>query len=45
MAVNISKTKFIVFKPKGMQANLDDDNWIYYDDTEICKPIDPNKIT
>jgi Reverse transcriptase (RNA-dependent DNA polymerase) len=45
MAVNVSKTKFIVFKPKGMQANLDDDNWIYYDDNEIGKPIDPSKVT
>jgi hypothetical protein len=44
MAVNVSKTKFIVFKPKGMKAEINDENWIYYDNNEIGMPIHASKI-
>jgi hypothetical protein len=44
MAVNISKTKFIVFKPKGMKAEINDENWIYYDNNEIGSPVDASKF-
>jgi hypothetical protein len=44
MAVNVSKTKFIVFKPKGMKAEINDENWIYYDNNEIGSPVDASKV-
>jgi hypothetical protein len=44
MAVNVSKTKFVVFKGKGMRATIDDNDWIYYDNNEIGAPPDPSKI-
>jgi hypothetical protein len=43
MAVNVSKTKFIVFKPKGMKAEINEEDWVYYDNNEPGMPIDVNK--
>ena len=44
MAVNVSKTKYIIFKPKGIKIILGDNEGIVYDDNEIGQPIDINKI-
>ena len=44
MAVNVNKTKYIIFKPKGVKINIGDDEGIIYDENEIGQPIDPNKI-
>jgi hypothetical protein len=44
MAVNVSKTKFIVFKPKGTKAEINNEDWIYYDNNDNDMPIDPSKI-
>jgi hypothetical protein len=44
MAVNVTKTKFVVFKPKGMKAEIDVNDWIYYDNNEPGVPPDQNKI-
>ena len=35
MAVNVSKTKYIFFKPRGVKINLDPNNVIVYDENEI----------
>ena len=43
MAVNVNKTKYIIFKPKGVKINIGDDEGIIYDENEIGQPIDPNK--
>jgi hypothetical protein len=32
------------FKPKGMKAEISDENWTYYDNNEIVMPIDEKKI-
>jgi hypothetical protein len=44
MAVNVTKTKFVVFKGKGMRATIDDNDWIYYDNNDTGAPPDPSKI-
>ena len=44
MAVNVSKTKYIIFKPKSIKIILGDNEGIVYDDNEIGQPIDINKI-
>ena len=44
MAVNISKTKYIIFKPKGTKIILQDNDGIYYDDNEIGATPDNDKI-
>jgi hypothetical protein len=43
MVVNASKTKFIVFKLKGMKAEINEEDWVYYDNNEPGMPIDVNK--
>lgn len=45
MAVNISKTKYIIFKPKGMNINLTENEGIVYDNNEIGLPHDNDKVT
>jgi hypothetical protein len=44
MAVNVSKTKFIIFKPKGMNAKIDESNWFYLDNNDIDSQNDPAKM-
>ena len=43
MAVNIGKTKFIIFHPKSKKVELNG-RQIVYDNNEIGKPIDPQLI-
>jgi hypothetical protein len=44
MAVNISKTKYIIFRPRG--ANIDLTNCeIVFNNNEIGQPYDPSKVT
>ena len=45
MAVNVSKTKYIIFKPKGVKINIGDTAGIVYDENEIGMPKDAKKIT
>ena len=40
MAVNVSKTKYIIFKPKGVKVEVDQNNGIVYDENEIGQPKD-----
>ena len=44
MAVNISKTKFIIFHGRGKRVNMNNLQ-IVYNNNEICKPEDPSLIT
>ena len=43
MALNVSKTKFIIFHTKGKKFNFEE-NSIVYNENEIGKPGDPNLI-
>jgi hypothetical protein len=45
MAVNVSKTKYIIFKSRGKAIKLNDDEGIFYDDNDDSEPHDPSKIT
>ena len=45
MAVNVSKTKYIIFKPKGVKVNIGPDNGVIFDENEIGMPKDISKIT
>ena len=45
MAVNISKTKFLVFHSKGGKITNFDNNCILYDENEIGWPHDPALVT
>jgi len=46
MAVNVSKTKYMIFRPKGTKIDIDlDTNGIVYNDNEINVTFDPDKIT
>ena len=45
MAVNVSKTKYIIFKPKGMKINIEPDKGIVYDENEMGMPRNESKIT
>ena len=45
MAVNVSKTKYIIFKPKGVKIKIEKNNGIVYDENEIGKPKNMSKIT
>jgi hypothetical protein len=45
MAVNVSKTKYIIFKNKSKKINLHDDEGIYYDDNDDIEPYDVNKVS
>ena len=44
MALNVSKTKFIIFHTKGKKFNFEE-NSIVYNENEIGKPVDLNLIT
>ena len=45
MAVNVGKTKYIIFRPKGAKININlDTNGVLYNSNEIGKPNDPSKI-
>jgi hypothetical protein len=45
MAVNVSKTKYIIFKSKGRRVELNDDEGIFYDDNDDIEPYDINKVS
>ena len=45
MACNISKTKFIIFKPKGTTITLNDNEGVMYNDNEIGQPHDKDKVS
>ena len=45
MAVNVSKTKYIIFKPREVKINLESNKGIVCDENEIGKPKDKTKIT
>jgi hypothetical protein len=44
MAVNVSKTKFIVFKQKDVKVEISDEDWIYYNNNDDSMPTNPQKI-
>jgi hypothetical protein len=44
MAVNVSKTKFIIFKPKGKKISLNPDEGIFFNNNDLNVPNDPSKI-
>jgi hypothetical protein len=44
MAVNVSKTKYIIFKPKGKKISLNDDEGVFFNNNDVGAPNDPNKI-
>jgi hypothetical protein len=44
MAVNVSKTKYIIFRNKGMPVNINETGPIVYDDNEIGKPFNAEKV-
>ena len=45
MSVNVSKTKYIIFRPRGQKITLNlDENGILFNSNEIGQPEDPNKI-
>jgi Reverse transcriptase (RNA-dependent DNA polymerase) len=44
MAVNVSKTKYIIFKPKGKTITLDPNEGIKFNNNDINGPVDNNKI-
>ena len=46
MAVNIGKTKYIIFRPRGTKIDIDTDNHgIVYNSNEIGQPDNPDNIT
>ena len=45
MSVNISKTKYILFRPRGQKIPLNlEDKGVLYNSNEIGQPEDPSKI-
>ena len=45
MAVYVSKTKYILFRPKGQKINHNlEENGVLYNSNEIGGLVDPNKI-
>ena len=45
MAVNISKTKYIIFRPKGAKISVNlDNNGIMYNSNELGSPNDPDRV-
>jgi hypothetical protein len=44
MAVNVSKTKYIIFKPRGKKINLAENEGIFFNNNDIGKQEDPSKI-
>ena len=45
MAVNVSKTKYIIFKPRGVKINLTANGGVVFDENEIGLPRENCKIT
>jgi hypothetical protein len=45
MAVNVSKTKYMIFKNKGKKIQLNDNEGVFYDDNDDSEPYDNNKIS
>jgi Reverse transcriptase (RNA-dependent DNA polymerase) len=45
MAVNVGKTKYIIFKSRGKTIRLNDDEGVYYDDNDSNDVYDPSKVT
>jgi hypothetical protein len=45
MAVNVSKTKFMIFKNKGVRIPNEINDQLIYDDNDDDFPYDPNKLT
>ena len=43
--VNVSKTKYVIFKPKGVKINIENDKGIVFDENEIGYPKNKDKIT
>jgi hypothetical protein len=43
MAVNVSKTKFIIFKPKGKKVELHAEQGVFFNDNDIGQ-LNPDKI-
>ena len=44
MLVNVSKTKYIIFKPKGTKVVIEQNKGVVYDDNEIGLPKDKTRI-
>ena len=44
MACNVNKTKYIIFKPKGVNVTLNVNEGVKYDDNEIGQPYDNDKV-
>ena len=45
MAVNISKTKYIIFRPKGAKISVNlDNNGIMYNSNELVSPNDQDRV-
>jgi Reverse transcriptase (RNA-dependent DNA polymerase) len=44
MAVNVSKTKYIIFKPKGKKAEVGENNGVLFNNNDVSEPEDQNKI-
>ena len=45
MSVNVSKTKYILFRPRGQKIQLNlEENGILFNSNEIGQPVNPSKI-
>jgi hypothetical protein len=44
VAVNVSKTKYIMFKPKGKKAEVGENNGVLLKNNDVSEPEDQNKI-
>ena len=45
MTVNVSKTKYIIFRPKGTKITVDlDNNGVMYNSNELGSPNDPDRV-
>jgi hypothetical protein len=45
MAANISKTKYIIFRPKGVNIDLTNCGEVVFNNNEMGLPHDPSKVT
>ena len=45
LAVNVNKTKYIIFRPKGTKISIDlENNGVVFNSNELGVPENPNKI-
>jgi hypothetical protein len=44
MAVNVSKTKYIIFKPKGKKVELNDNEGIFFNNNDVGGVVDQSKV-